>query len=84
MFSAIVALNRNGSCGTKPIAPRSTASGMSRTSMPSTNTVPGGGSLSRGSRFSSVDLPDPVAPTMAVVVPAGSIAEMSRARRVSP
>ena len=74
MLSAMVALKRNGSCGTKPMAPRRTASGMSRTSMPSTNTVPGGGSCSRGSRFSSVDLPDPVAPTIAVVVPAGSVA----------
>ena len=45
--------------------------------MPSTKTVPGGGSLRRGSRFSSVDLPDPVAPTMAVVVPAGSVQETS-------
>ena len=57
MFSAMVALKRNGSCGTKPIAPRTAASGRWRTSMPSTNTVPGGGSWSRGSRFSSVDFP---------------------------
>ena len=46
-LSASVSEKRNGSCGTNPIAPRSTASGMSRTSTPSTNTVPGGGSCSR-------------------------------------
>ena len=59
-LSASVSENRNGSCGTKPIAPRSTASGMSRTSTPSMKTVPGGGSCRRASRLISVDLPDPV------------------------
>ena len=77
MLSAIVALNRNGSCGTNPMAPRSMASGISRTSTPSMKTVPGGGSCSRGSRLISVDFPDPVAPTIAVVVPAGIVSETS-------
>ena len=36
--------------------------GWSRTSTPSTNTVPGGGSCSRASRLISVDLPEPVTP----------------------
>ena len=48
------------------------------------NTVPGGGFRSRGNRLSSVDLPEPVAPTIAVVVPAGTVKETSsrtRARR---
>ena len=70
MFSAMVSENRNGSCGTNPIAPRSSASGISRTSTPSMKTVPGGGSCSRGSRLTSVDLPEPVAPTIAAVWPA--------------
>jgi hypothetical protein len=78
MFSAMVVLNRNGSCGTNPIAPRSARNGMSRTSTPSMNTVPGGASVSRGRQASSVDLPEPVGPTMAVVVPAGIVAETSR------
>ena len=68
-----VSENRNGSCGTKPIAPRSVASGISRTSTPSRNTVPGGGSCSRGSRLISVDLPEPVAPTNAAVCPASIV-----------
>ena len=45
-LSAIVSEKRNGSCATKPMAPRSTDSGMSRTSTPSMNTVPRGGSYS--------------------------------------
>ena len=77
MLSAMVSQNRNGSCGTMPMLPRSTPSGRSRTSMPSMNTVPGGGSYSRGSRLTSVDLPLPVGPTIASVVPAGTVSEMS-------
>ena len=41
------------------------------------NTVPGGGSCSRGSRLISVDLPEPVAPTSATVWP-GSMRERRR------
>ena len=69
---ATVSENRNGSCGTKPIAPRTVASGSSRTSTPSMNTVPGGGSCSRASSDSSVDLPEPVRPTIATVCPAAN------------
>ena len=57
---ASVSENRKGSCGTKPIALRSVANGMSRTSMPSMNTVPGGGSCKRASSEMSVDFPEPV------------------------
>ncbi len=70
MLSAIDSEKRNASCGTNPIAPRSWDSARSRTSTPSTNTVPGGGSKSRGSRLMSVDLPEPVGPTSATVCPA--------------
>jgi hypothetical protein len=62
-----VSENRNGSCGTNPIALRSVASGISRTSTPSMNTVPGGGSCSRANSEISVDFPDPVTPTNAAV-----------------
>ena len=72
MLSANVSEKRNGSCGTKPIDPRRRASGISRTSTPSTKTVPGGGSWSRASRLMSVDFPDPVTPTTATVWPASS------------
>ena len=41
-LAASVSEKRNGSCGTNPIAPLNTANGHSRTSTPSTNTVPGG------------------------------------------
>ena len=74
-LSASVSENRNGSCGTKPMAPRRTASGISRTSTPSTKTVPGGGSCSRASRLMSVDLPEPVTPTSATVCPASMRAD---------
>ena len=40
--------------------------------------------MSRASRCSTVDLPEPVAPTMAVVVPAGSVAETSTSTGASP
>ena len=78
MFSPIVSEKRNGSCGTKPIAPRIVASGISRTSMPSMKTVPGGGLWRRGSRPISVDLPDPVAPMKAAVSPASMRSETPR------
>ena len=71
MFSAMVALNRNVSCGTKPICRRSSAGSSLRRSMPSSSTAPPVGSNSRGSRFTSVLLPEPVWPTTASVVPAG-------------
>ena len=61
---------RNGSCGTKPMAPRRRSSGISRMSTPPIVTAPGGGSCSRGSIAISVDLPDPVAPMSATVWPA--------------
>jgi hypothetical protein len=54
---ASVSENRNGSCGTNPIALRRTPSGRSRTSTPSMNTVPGGGSCRRASSEISVDFP---------------------------
>ena len=69
--------NRNGSCGTTAIARRSVRNGYSRTSMPSMKTVPGGGSCSRGNRFSSVDLPAPVGPTNATVWPGRIVSDTS-------
>ena len=70
MFSASVALNRNVSCGTKPIWRRTSAGASSRKSMPSSSTAPAVGSSSRGMRRTSVLLPLPVWPTMATVSPA--------------
>jgi hypothetical protein len=75
MFSAIVSENRNGSCGTKPMAFRSTGNGMSLTSTPSTKIVRGGGSCIRGKSESSTDLPEPVGPTSATVCPASIFTE---------
>ena len=60
------------------MAARSAGNGMSRTSIPSTNTVPRGGSYSRGSRLMSVDLPEPVGPTTASVSPAATRSDTSR------
>ena len=84
MFAAMVSEKRNGSCWTKPTLPRSTASGIWRTSRPSMNTVPGGGSWSRASRLISVDFPDPVGPTSATVWPAGTRAEIWRRTGTPP
>ena len=48
-----------------------------------TISIDGGGSWSRGSRLTRVDFPDPVAPTKAVVDPAGTEKERSRNTGVS-
>ncbi len=69
MFSPSVALNRNVSCGTKPISRRSASGSRSRTSTPSTVTRPLVGSSNRGIRFTSVLFPLPVCPTIATVLP---------------
>src|ERR1044072_2770814 len=72
MVEASVVENRNGSCGTLAIWARSHVRSSVRTSCPSTNTVPAGGSNSRGRRASAVLLPEAVRPTSATVVPAGA------------
>ena len=61
---------RYGRCGTSPIRLHSTSGASSRTSTPSTNTEPDVASNSRGTRWSSVVLPEPVLPMIAVVSPA--------------
>ena len=73
---AIVSEKRNVSWGTKPTARRRRSRGISRTSCPSTKTVPGGGSKRRGRRLTSVVFPDPVGPTTATVAPAGTSRSM--------
>ena len=74
MLSRIEVENRNGSCGTKPMAPRSCASGSSRTSRPSSSTAPSLTSNRRGSSCTSELLPAPVRPTIASFWP-GSMRE---------
>ena len=66
------------------MAPRSTDSGRSRTSTPSMNTEPGGGSYSRASSEMSVDFPEPVTPTSATVSPAAIVADTWLSTRASP
>ena len=60
MFSSIDSEKRNVSCGTYPTAPRSTASGILRTSTPSMSTAPPVTSYMRGMRLTSVLFPAPV------------------------
>jgi hypothetical protein len=85
MFSATVALNRNGSSLTTAICARSDAASMSRTSAPSTSSAPSVTSYRRGMSCTSVVLPEPVAPTSATVVPAGMSSDTSRsASRCEP
>ena len=68
-LEAIVPVNRNGRCGTRPIVAHSASRSASRTSTPPTRTVPPVASNSRGRRETSVDLPAPVDPTIATVSP---------------
>ena len=56
--------------GTRPMRSHSTSGARSRTSTPSTSTLPLVASNSRGTRLTSVVLPAPVLPTIAVVRPA--------------
>ena len=67
---ATVPEKRYGRCGTKPIVLHSTSGSRSRTSTPPTSTVPSVLSNSRRMRLTSVVLPAPVLPTIAVVWPA--------------
>src|SRR5882757_7588658 len=78
MFSATVALKRNGSSLTTAITARSEATSTSRTSVPSTSTAPALTSYRRGMSCTSVVLPEPVAPTSATVLPAGTSRSTSR------
>ena len=65
----MVPLKRNARCGTSPIRDQSISGSRSRTSTPSTRTVPEVASKSRGTRLTSVDLPAPVEPMIATVWP---------------
>ena len=58
-----------GSCNTTPILSRSERKVMSRISSPSMAMRPSLGSKTRCSSASAVDLPEPVAPTSAIVLP---------------
>ena len=64
---AMVPENSTPFCGTKPICCRSSSSGRSRSSTPSSVMLPAVTSYRRGIRFTSVDLPQPVLPMIAVV-----------------
>ena len=76
MFSRTVPENRYGFCGTRATASVSSARARSVTGTPSTSTSPDVASYSRGSRLISVDLPEPVEPMIAVVVP-GATAKLT-------
>ena len=70
--------NRKGSCGTITMVERSEAIRTSRRSTPATRTAPEVGSASRVSSLASVDLPEPVAPTMATFLVASIVKLTSR------
>src|SRR3954453_13901659 len=72
MLFLIVSENRNGSSETSPTWARSDSSRTSLTSAPSIRTLPVLGSYRRGRSETSVDLPEPVPPTIAIVRPAGT------------
>ncbi len=73
-----VPVNRYACCGTSPILARSTSGSSVRMSAPLTRTSPPVTSTSLGTRFTSVVLPAPVLPMIAVVLPASARKEMSR------
>ena len=68
-FERIVPVMSDARCGTMATVERSWSSGHSRTSRPSTLTLPDVASYRRGSSCTSVDLPDPVPPMMPRVSP---------------
>ena len=72
-FREVVSLNRNVSCGTKPMARRSVASGHSRIGRPSMSSVSAGASHSRATSAARVLLPLPVGPTIARVEPGRNV-----------
>ena len=78
-FSRIVSWKRCGSCITKPTASRSESSVRSRTSWPSTRTVPSTASAMRGTSIAVVVLPAPDGPTIATSSP-GSIVRLTSRR----
>ena len=73
MFSAIVALNRNGVWSISTTARRKSASARSRASTPPISTCPASGSRNRTTRSASVDLPAPLTPRIAAIAPAGTV-----------
>jgi hypothetical protein len=74
---ATVPLNRNAACGTSPMSCQSGSSSCSRTSTPLTRTLPSVGSESRGMRLSSVVLPLPVPPMIALTWPGRRVNDRS-------
>ena len=48
------------------------------------NSVPSGASYNREIRFTKVDFPDPVGPTMARLEPAGTVSDTLLSTGVSP
>ena len=80
MFSRMVWENRKGSWSTRPIWRRSSSREMSRMSVPPMVILPcpSPRSYRRSSRWTRVDLPDPVPPRMAKVEPQGMVKDTSR------
>jgi hypothetical protein len=76
-LSAMVPVNRWECWGTMAMAARSWSRGRSRMSCPARVMLPLVASRKRGIRFSSVVLPLPVAPTIAVVVPGAAVKVIS-------
>ena len=76
-FEAMVPENNTPFCGTKPIFPRSSCIDSLRISLPSISTLPAVTSYRRGIRLTSVDLPHPVLPIIAVVVPGVAVKSIS-------
>ena len=72
-FEATVPAKRKGCWGTRPICAHSASGSASRTSVPPMRTCPSDASSRRASRRTTVDLPEAVEPTMAVVVPGAAV-----------
>ena len=68
-------VEKTESCGVTLMIDRRLRCLSERASLPSTRTAPLSGSTKRKARRSSVDLPDPVGPTIASEVPPGALSE---------
>ena len=82
-LEATVPANRKGCWGTSPICAHSASGSASRTSVPPMSTCPLLASSSLASSRTTVDLPDAVEPTIAVVVPGWTVKLTSARTRAS-
>ncbi len=83
MLPRTVSSKTNGICGTSAIEPARAERARSGSFTPSSPTPPDSGSTRRTASDAIVDLPEPVAPTSATVLPAGTV-KLTSCRTAGP